>query len=150
MIQRIQTLYLLLSGLLMGSLFFVPLAQIETETQEVFQFIYRGLTNAEGETVTPTLALSILLTVATLVSFITIFVFKKRTLQIRLCGINLALLLGTTGMIYYLGSQLADDSAVVNYSITTAFPVVAFILAFLALRAIGKDVALLKSMDRIR
>ncbi|MCU4157993.1 DUF4293 domain-containing protein [Carboxylicivirga sp. A043] len=150
MIQRIQTLYLLLSGLLMASLFFIPLAQIETDTQEVFQFIYRGLTNAERETVTPTLALSILLTVATLVSFISIFMFKKRTLQIRLCGINLALLLGSTGMIYYLGSHLADETAVVNYSITTAFPIIALILTFLALRAIGKDIALLKSMDRIR
>lgn len=150
MIQRIQSLYLLLSGLLMGSLFFVPLAQIETDTQGVFQFIYRGLTNAEGEMVTPTLALSILLTVATVISIITIFLYKKRLLQLRLCGINLALLLGSTGMIYYLGSKLGDETAVVSYSITTAIPVIALILTFLALKAIGKDIALLKSMDRIR
>ncbi|MBK3519342.1 DUF4293 domain-containing protein [Carboxylicivirga marina] len=151
MIQRIQTVYLLLSALLMGSLFFFPFAQIETETNEVYSFTYRGLTNTDGETIIPTLALAILLTVATFVSFISIFVYKKRVLQIRLCGLNMALLLGSTGMIYFLGTQLIDDlTGVLNYKITTAFPVIAMILTFLALRAVAKDIALLKSMDRIR
>ncbi|MBS2213745.1 DUF4293 domain-containing protein [Carboxylicivirga mesophila] len=151
MLQRIQTVYLLLSGLLMTSLFFLPFAQIEAESGEVYNFMYRGLTNADGETVIPTLALAILLTAATIVAFITIFLFKKRVLQIRLCGLNLALLLGSTGMIYYLGTQLIDEiTGVMSYKIMTAFPLVALILTFLALRAIGKDIALLKSMDRIR
>ncbi|MBR8538291.1 DUF4293 domain-containing protein [Carboxylicivirga sediminis] len=151
MLQRIQTVYLLLSGLLMTSLFFLPFAQIEAESGEVYNFMYRGLTNADGETVIPTLALAILLTAATFIAFITIFLFKKRVLQIRLCGLNLALLLGSTGMIYYLGTQLIDEiTGVMSYKIMTAFPIVALILTFLALRAIGKDIALLKSMDRIR
>lgn len=151
MIQRIQSIYLLLSSLLMVSLFFIPFALIETETKEIYSFIYRGLVNGGGETVIPTLALAILLSSATLVSFVTIFVFKKRILQIRLCGLNIALLLGSTGMIYYLGTQIIDEIAgVMGYQITTAFPVIAAILTFLALRAIGKDIALLKSMDRIR
>lgn len=135
----------------MGSLFFLPFAQIETESQEIYNFIYRGLNNADGETVIPTLALSILLTVATFVSLISIFVFKKRILQIRLCGLNMALLLGSTGMIYFLGTQLIDElTGVLSYKITAALPVIACILTFLALKAIAKDVALLKSMDRIR
>ncbi|MCT4589825.1 MAG: DUF4293 domain-containing protein [Carboxylicivirga sp.] len=151
MIQRIQSIYLLLSSLLTGSLFFIPFANIETESSEVFKFIYRGLINGEGETVVPTLALAILLTVATAVSFLNIFLFKKRLLQIRLCGLNIALLLGLTGMTYYLGTQvIAEINGVMGYQITTAFPVIAAILTFFALKAIGKDVALLKSMDRIR
>ena len=90
MIQRIQTVYLLISGLLMASLFFLPFAQIETQTGELYNFMYRGLTNADGETVIPTLALAILLTVATVIPFITIFMYKKRVLQIRLGGLNMA------------------------------------------------------------
>jgi len=151
MIQRIQTLYLLMSGLLTGSMFFLPFSEITNKENEAFQFIYRGLINAEGELVVPTLAMAILLTVATFVSFVNIFLYKKRVLQIRLCGLNMALLLGTTGMIYYLGTQLINEvTGTMGYKLTTAFPIVAAILTFLALRAIGKDVALLKSMDRIR
>ncbi|WP_430810101.1 MULTISPECIES: DUF4293 domain-containing protein [unclassified Carboxylicivirga] len=151
MIQRIQTIYLLLSGLLMASLFFLPFAHIETEAKEIYNFIYRGLENSGGEMLVPTLALAILLTVATIISFLTILMYKNRVLQIRLCGINMALLLGSTGMIYYLGTQLIDEvSGVMSYKLTTAFPLVALILTFMALRAIAKDIALLKSMDRIR
>ncbi len=135
----------------MASLFFLPLAQIEAQTGEVYNFMYRGLTNVDGETVIPTLALAILLTIATVIPFITIFLYKKRLLQIRLCGINIALQLGSTGMIYFLGTQLIDElTGVLSYKIMTAFPIVALILTFLALKAIGKDIALLKSMDRIR
>lgn len=135
----------------MASLFFLPFAQIEAQTGELYNFMYRGLTNVDGETVIPTLALAILLTVATVIPFITIFMYKKRVLQIRLCGLNMALLLGSTGMIYYLGTQLVEElTGVLSYQIMTAFPIIAFILTFLALKAIGKDIALLKSMDRIR
>ncbi|WP_439185195.1 DUF4293 domain-containing protein [Carboxylicivirga taeanensis] len=151
MIQRIQTVYLLISGLLMGSLFFLPFAHLEAQAGELYNFMYRGLSNTDGELVIPTLALAILITVATVIPFITVFLYKKRMLQIRLCGLNMALLLGSTGMVYYLGTQLAEEiSGIVSYKIMTAFPIVALILTFLALRAIGKDIALLKSMDRIR
>jgi len=151
MIQRIQSVYLLLSALLMGSLFFLPLAKITDQENTIYNFMYRGIENSNAEMVIPTLALAILLTVATVVAFLCIFLFKNRMLQIRLCGLNMGLLLGSTGMIYFIGSQAIDEiSGVMSYQITTAFPIVAFILTFLAMRAIGKDVALLKSMDRIR
>jgi len=151
MIQRIQSIYLLISGLLMGSLFFLPLAKIIDKENAIYTFLYRGIENSETEIVIPTLALAILLTAATAVAFISIFLFKKRMLQIRLCGLNMGLLLGSTGMVFYLGSQAVKEIAGdISYELTTAFPIVALILTFMALRAIGKDVALLKSMDRIR
>ena len=39
---------------------------------------------------------------------------------------------------------------IVSYEITAIFPFVAAILTYLAIRAIGKDEALIRSMDRIR
>lgn len=151
MIQRIQSVFLLLSGLLMGSLFFFPLAVIQNKEGESFDFIYRGLINADGESIFPALALAILLTIATLVSFVTIFLYKKRILQLRLCGLNIGLLLGSVGMIYYLATEAtAEVSGIMMVKMTSAFPIVAVVLTILAMRSIGKDVALLKSMDRIR
>lgn len=149
MIQRIQSLYLLLSALLTGSMFFLPLAELVSDDAK-FTLLYRGLETG-GELNTPTLALAILVTVATIVSLITILLYKKRMLQIRLCGLNMGLLLGTTGMIYFLGSQTAQElSAEISYKIPMVFPIVALILTFLAIRSIGKDEALIKSMNRIR
>lgn len=149
MIQRIQSVYLLICTLLTGSLFFLPLASLSND-ETTFTLLYRGLDNGT-ELTTPTLALAILVCVATLVSFIAIFLFKKRMLQIRLCGLNMGFLIGTTGMIYFLGSQMAKElSAEISYQLPMFFPIVALILTFLAIRAIGKDEALIKSMNRIR
>nr|WP_321410096.1 DUF4293 domain-containing protein [uncultured Carboxylicivirga sp.] len=149
MIQRIQSIYLLISGLLTGSMFFVPLAELANNDGS-YTLLYRGLADSEQLT-TPTLALAILVTITTLISLINIFLYKKRLIQIRLGGLNMGLLLGTTGMIYFLGSQVAKNlSAEISYKIPMVFPIVALILTFLAIRSIGKDEALIKSMDRIR
>lgn len=149
MIQRIQTVYLLISVLLIGSMFFLPLATLINDAND-FTLLYRGLDDGK-ELIIPTVALAILLSVATLVSFVTIFFYKKRMLQIRLCGLNMGFLIGSSGMIYFLGSQMAKElSAEVAYKIPFIFPIVALILTFLAIRSIGKDEALIKSMDRIR
>lgn len=150
MIQRIQSIYLLLSGLLMGSMFFLPLAELANEN-ESFTFLYRGFEDSASELVMPTWALAILLTITTLLSFVIIFLYKKRILQIRLSGLNMGLMLGTTGMIYFLGNQGCKEFATdIVYNIPAVFPIIALILTFLAIRAIGKDEALIRSMDRIR
>lgn len=60
-------------------------------------------------------------------------------------------MLGSIGLGYYMiNSQAKELTAVVDYSIINAFPLVAMVLSYLALRAIGKDEALIRSMDRIR
>ncbi len=151
MIQRIQTVFLLAAAALTGSLFFLDLATLGTDQ---YKLIYRGiysLTEADSAVVIPTIALAILVTTATLVGLITIFLFKKRMIQIRLCGLNLGLLLGTTVMIYFLGHQGGKELAAdVSYHLPMVFPLIAMVMTFLAMRAIGKDEALVKSMNRIR
>ncbi len=119
-------------------MFFLPLADLSNDNG-TYQLLYRGLASSD-ELTTPTLALAILVTLTTLISFVTIFLYKKRLLQIRLCGLNLGLLVGTTGMIYFLGTQVAKElGAEVSYNIPMVFPIAALILTFLAIRSIGKD-----------
>lgn len=149
MIQRIQTVYLLISALLTGSMFFLPLAALAND-EASYELLYKGVASG-NELITPTLALAILVTLTTLISLVTIFLYKKRVLQMRLCGLNMGLLVGTTGMIYFLGTQVAKElAAEISYNLPVVFPVAALILTFLAIRSIGKDEALIKSMDRIR
>ena len=69
----------------------------------------------------------------------------------RINFINLMLILGYLGLnYYYIKSFSSQLGGVVSYKITVIFPVIAAFLTYLAIRAIGKDEALIRSMDRIR
>jgi hypothetical protein len=93
----------------------------------------------------------ILLCITTLIPFISIFLFKKRVIQMRLNSLNIMLLIGYVGLNYYYIHTFSKQlNAVVSYQITAIFPFIAVVLTYLAIRAIGKDEALIRSMDRIR
>lgn len=153
MIQRIQTLYLLGSFILVGIMFFFPLADLVDAGGKTFQFLYRGVPALEeGQAALyDALPVAILLTIISLISFVSIFMFKKRLLQIRMTVFNMICMLGAMGLLYYSISTAGKEmDAIVTYSIVNAFPLVALILSYLAIREIGKDEALIRSMDRIR
>ncbi len=151
MIQRIQTIYLLLAFAFGLSMFFTN----QIEFDGIYALNFKGIQSMEPSEASQsisTLALTILLVLTPLISFVTIFLYKKRLIQIRLCAANIGLLIGATALIYYFGTvgmkQLPATD--LSYNVTMMFPIAGAILNFLALRAIGKDEALIRSMDRIR
>ncbi len=153
MIQRIQSIYLVIALAFGLSMFFTN--QIEFIADTLYVLNFKGINAIEATETTksiPTIALSILLFLTPAVSLVSIFLFKKRMIQIRLCAANIGLLIGTTGLIYYFGSVgfKGLNAQSLTYSVTMVFPIAGAILTFLALRAIGKDEALVRSMDRIR
>eukprot|EP01029_Cantina_marsupialis_P004690 TRINITY_DN1487_c0_g1_i1.p1 TRINITY_DN1487_c0_g1~~TRINITY_DN1487_c0_g1_i1.p1 ORF type:complete len:174 (-),score=9.28 TRINITY_DN1487_c0_g1_i1:3-524(-) len=153
MIQRIQSLYLLGSFILIAMMFFFPLAELIDASNVAYEFIYRGIPAlVEGEpAVFNALPVAVLLSIIALIGLVTIFLFKKRMLQIRLTIFNMICMIGAVGLIYYsINSQAKELGAIANYSIINAFPLVALVLCYLAIREIGKDEALIRSMDRIR
>ncbi|WP_462318374.1 DUF4293 domain-containing protein [Marinilabilia sp.] len=155
MIQRIQSIFLLVAAILTGSLFFLSMAEM-ANMEELYELTWRGIYEVEAEgaiqLVMPGWALSILTVLTTAVSLVTIFLFKKRLIQIRLCALNLGLLLGLSGMIYYMGKTGAKELGATELSFNwpLVLPLVAMVFVYLALRAIGKDEALIRSMNRIR
>jgi hypothetical protein len=92
-----------------------------------------------------------LVSVIALVSLFTIFLFKKRQLQIKLTQINciLMFLIYAIGFVY--GQYFISDT---NYTIvpgfSISFPLLSIIIAQLAVRNIRKDEKLVRSLDRIR
>lgn len=153
MIQRMQSLYLLWSFILIEIMFFFPLAELVDASGTVYEFLYRGIPALkEGDPlIYNALPVAILLGIIGLISFVTIFLFKKRMLQIRLTVFNMICMIGAMGLIYYsISSQAKELSAITSYSLINAFPLVALVLCYLAIREIGKDEALIRSMDRIR
>ena len=81
MIQRIQTLYLLLVVVLTGLALWLPLVDftVGADTCTLTAF---GLKDAAGITLLPTVYLGVVLVAACLVPLVTIFLFKRRLVQI--------------------------------------------------------------------
>ena len=99
--------------------------------------------------------MGVVVALATIIPLITIFLYKNRMLQIRLCAVELVLLLGAQifmALYYYLSNRMFEQLEFHTQGIRIAiiFPLVAIILDYLALRAIFKDEMLVRSLDRIR
>lgn len=156
MIQRIQTIYLLLATALMSLTLFLPLATICSGSEEVVVKAFGVDVASFGFDLPLPFYLGTVLIAATLLPFVTIFLFKKRLTQIRLCVSEIVLMLGSAGFIaiycYRLVSLLSEvlSNSVFTLGFASLMPVVAIIPVVLAIRGIAKDEALVRSLDRIR
>ena len=99
MLQRIQTVYLLIIMALTIAILFLPLAVLQSGDQ-LFTFDAIGISTmaAQPELIYPTWGLFALTIVISLLALLTIFLFKKRILQIRICVFNAILMLGFYGL----------------------------------------------------
>ena len=154
MIQRIQSLYLLLAAVVIGLVFFFPFAELLVNKEFLFSFKYRGLYQLkDGQEVlsVASIPLATLFSIILLISLITIFLYKKRGLQMRLCIINILLSIGSLGVVYYyIAVAFSEFDAIVHYKIFALMPIISAILTYLAYRGVRKDELLIISMDRIR
>lgn len=154
MIQRIQTVFLLIAAILLTFIVFFPIAEmVGSSDGVVYELGFKGfLVQKTGEKAAfSTLPLSILISICLLISVVTIFLFKRRMLQIRLSTFNVILLVGLQGLMFYY-IKMAQKAITADFSFTFffVFPIVSAILVFLALRAIARDEALVRSLDRLR
>ena len=154
MIQRVQTLYLILAALATGLLFFFPLAEIAMNNNIIYQVKPAGLFEpAEtGEILAASSLPALIITgLCILLSLIAMFIYKQRKLQVKICLINIVfLILSLVAIYYYVTFQFSKSDSIVHYKIFVAMPVVSAILIFLAIKAIKKDEELVRSIDRIR
>jgi hypothetical protein len=156
MIQRRQTLYLLIVVVLLALTMALPLGRfLAGDTELVFSAF--SISETGGDKLMGNYPLVLLATLATLVPLVTIFFYKRRMVQLRLCFSEFVLLTGLQGFIaWYLlhansGLEGAGEGDVmVAYSVPAIFPLVCIVFVWLALRGILKDEALVRSMDRIR
>ena len=153
MIQRIQTVYLLIANILIAVLFFFRFAEISS-SKEIYsagiQGIYADGTH-QSQLILHNWLLLVLWVISPILLFVTIFLFKKRKLQLRLSLANLFVALCLEGVIFlevWLGAQRLSG----HFTLTIYFllPIIAVILIYLAIRAIKKDELLIRSIDRIR
>ena len=154
MIQRIQAVYLLLVVVLLVATLFMPLLTLQIG-QEFFSMDASGvssLVNQEAAALGTTWGLFALTAIIALVAMVTIFLYKNRILQIRLCVFNALLMIGFYAYVAFLVWRWQGEVPEMQWQLKLglAFPVIALILDYLAIRNIGADEALVRSLDRLR
>ena len=152
MIQRIQTVYLLFALILLGLIAWLPLGEVAVG-DHIYQFTIKGITSDQTHALVYNgLPLIILMSIIILLQIIVIFGFKNRIRQMRLATFNLLLMLGVLGVCWYFVHSAVKilGEGVYQFKLPVSFPLIGAILNYLAIRAIGKDEALVRSVDRIR
>lgn len=146
MIQRIQSLYLLLAAAAgVGTWFFdIWRAKLSDNTLAAF--------NAQSSYL-----VFILYMLIVALAVICIFLFKNRKLQFRLTVLNVFLAIGAIALQYFKVLDFANALQTAGKTISSSWympaaflPIVILILLVLAARGIYKDERLIKSLDRLR
>lgn len=155
MLQRIQTIYLFAIFLLSSAMFFVPLASLINKLETIqYTLNFRGIFifQPSGEILISSVwGLTILMVLIPIISLSSIFMFKKRIYQIRLSIINMVLMAGFYGLIFvYILTAAKSFNADWYLLFACSFPLINMVLNFMAIRAIAKDEALVKSLNRLR
>lgn len=150
MLQRIQTVYLLLASICMVVSLLTHLA-VFAMGGEIVTFEAMGFYLNE-EIIFSTWGLFIIGNISAVLSVIIVFLYNKRMLQIRLAGMNLFIILGYYGLAgFYVYMRNPEAGSVFqNIGIGLITPFIALVLIYLAIRKIGADEALIRSLNRIR
>ncbi len=137
MIQRIQTVYLLVGGALLAA-FVAVLAQAPTAVDPTLRVV--GLV---------VLAVAAL---AALVAFGAVALYKNRALQRRAVSATLWMTLAVIGgtLAVLLLRLQGGEPVAQGTMLTAATPVVAYLMLRLARAGVDRDIATIRSMDRIR
>ena len=155
MIQRIQTVYLLIVAGLFIAIMLLPLAVVQSGNT-VYSFDISGLnTLAEPSVVVwSTWPLMVLTAIITLISLVVILMYKTRILQMRICVFNSLLIVGLCILfgVYIWQFKKSPDLPEIEFGIKiwAAFPIISLIFNYLAIRSIGTDEALVRSLERLR
>lgn len=140
MIQRQQTIWLLLATVASLLTFFFPFA---TGEQLVDNSTMRRLYELDAAAD----FFILILTIATIcISTITIFLFKDRKLQIKLCVAGLVISIGILILFIIAMQKLLSATP----ALWAVLPVVVIASYFMAFRLIRKDEKLIKSLDKLR
>jgi len=160
MIQRIQTVFLLLSSICMILFLILPvwmkLDPASGELYKVFSIYLSHIEVLEAKVELIYLPYSYSGGVAILtiiITWIEIFKYKNRLTQIKLGTLNSLLMTGSLVYLVYLTYNMQHEilpGILGQYKVGLFMPAIALVLNSLANRFIRKDEKLVRSVDRIR
>lgn len=145
-LQRLQSLYLLLAVIFLGVfLFSTSVSFTAGENKYVIGALACG---PEGSAL-PNYALCVLNVLTAVLAFITIFKYRNLKLQLKLCSICILLTLALTASIAVLAFQ-AQSFGDLNLSLSNVYLILALGLMILARRGVAKDKKVLHDSESFR
>lgn len=151
MLQRIQTVYLLLTAVCAMLCLCLPVGHFHQAGLPVADLYNLWLAPAGAARDFAPWALFPLLLLTAVSSLVAVFLYRRRMLQVRLTVFGGLLLIGyyavLTLFVFRFRAALDADFTI---SWTAAFPAVGLILEYLAFRGIMKDELIVRSLDRLR
>ena len=143
MIQRIQTVYLLLASLVSEGLIFV-FNLWNTIKEKIF------VVDLFSKDIVILKTIPYMFITSSFLSIGAIFLFKDRKLQFVLGRVIILINLFLLGLLIYLSLNLSGETVVSEKGIGMFLPILVVLLIVLANKAIKKDEDLVKSVDRLR
>ncbi len=144
MIQRIQSIYLLVTTMLSGGLIIILNLWVNEQGNEFF--VMDAFNSGNVLLVT----MAVLFFVSALLTFIAFFQFRNRQLQFVLGRLTILVNFFLVGILVYFSQNLSGEIHVSVKGIGLLIPIVTIVLVVLANKAIKKDEELVKSVDRLR
>ncbi len=160
MIQRIQTVYMLASVIAILMLLLLPLATFLVP-EATFELNALGLKNLTAGNSTDMMGwgLFLLLLIMLLTPLVCIFLYKKRWVQLRFLIFSGVLDILYYGLYFYechnyenmIGTWSTNGTVDVTYNyMLLVMPALSLFCNVMAMRGVIHDIALLKSLERLR
>ncbi len=158
MIQRIQTIYLILAVIAGCLTFFLPFTHFYAGDLQVGEYAMFGVFNIQSDTLEMTNPMGfpmwILATISIASALLSIFFYKERKRQIKVVRLSFFLHLAWLVFAFFaidaINNSLYAGSIRILYHSGFYMPLIALIFLFLAIRGIKKDEELVRSLDRLR
>lgn len=155
MIQRIQSVWLLLATLTLVLMIFLPIASKDINGSESAVYtngLHQIVAGKTGRVLSVDMFLPLLIIniVIALMCFFNIFNFKKRTLQKRMIIITIVAIGGFAFWCSVHLKQLPGGSEGANFGVGAYMPALAILFCVLAIFGINKDERLIRSAERLR
>lgn len=156
MIQRVQSIYLLLATLVLLGLYVFPLVHNVNINGTISSIsvhgVYQELVDAKQYTV-EFIAIKILTAPVALLPTLIIFFYKKRKQQIALCYSTILVIIGFSFWLAQTVKGVTTEGIELqfaNMGIGMFLSSIAILLVIFALKAIQRDEKLVRSADRLR
>ncbi len=145
MIQRKQSLWLLIAALLGACLFFFDIYRADVNTG--------GVVESKALNVSGNYPLMLIAIVMTALPFITIFMFRDRKRQVRMSAMSLVAVMSFISLMLMQVNRFAKEGQVIvkeSYWVGAVLPAAALLFIVLAIIGIRRDESLVRSADRLR
>ncbi|MBI2280502.1 MAG: DUF4293 domain-containing protein [Bacteroidetes bacterium] len=157
MIQRIQSVFLALVFVLGIVLFISPVLSFISYENVFIMNAYHTINSVDNTVVSKNIGIGAMQGLIAILALISIFLYKKRQLQIKLCKFNILLVaLQIAAIVMYIDvakgtiSPDAPNDVLIGIKYGVIFPILSLIFLYLSIRFIKKDEDLIRSADRLR